>query len=157
LLRWPKRNYFAELAPQARETHPIDDMLEADRDLASIARRARRLLGRLQTGVTSEVLLDFEAERNHLDAARVEVAFNLGFESGLISGRADALRRRARRSLDEAERSLAADLRSALEVNRATPRHTQLLLQEVAWGLAVGEPGHPWPSEERRARRSRGG
>lgn len=141
LLRWPKRNYFAELAPRAKETHPVDDLMESDRDLNRIARRARRLLDRLQARSTPHILLDFEAERNHLDAARVEVAFNLGFESGLINGRAEGLRGAVRRSLDHRERVLVGDVQAALEVNRVPAHRTQLLLQELAWSLAAGDPG----------------
>jgi hypothetical protein len=139
VLRWPKRNYFAELAPRARETHPVDDLMESDPDLRQISRRVRRLLARLQVGETSHALLDYEAERVYLDGARIEVAFNLGFESGLINGRADGLRRSARRSLDETETKLVTDLRAALEAHRAAPNRAQLLLQELAWALAAGE------------------
>ncbi len=139
LLRWPERNYFAELVPRTKETHPVDDLMEGDPDLRQASRRVRRLLARLQVRETSDALLDYEAERVYLDGARVEVAFNLGFESGLISGRADGLRRSAMRSLDETERRLVTDIRAALEANRAAPGRTQLLLQELAWALAASE------------------
>lgn len=138
LLRWPARNYFADLQPRLEEAHPVDDALGSDPALLRLRRRARRFLGRLQARAPSSDLLDFETARNHFDEARVEAAYNLGFEAGLIAGRAEGLRRSAGPARDAAERALLANLRSALEKNRPSPERTQAVLQELAWSFAVG-------------------
>jgi hypothetical protein len=88
--RWPSRNYFAELEPRSKESHPVDDLRGKYPVLRRIRTRARRVLARVQKQAKTGDILDFEAERNHLDVARVEVAYNLGFESGLVVGRAEA-------------------------------------------------------------------
>lgn len=141
LLRWPARNYFAELAPGPRETHPVDDLMEADPDLGRIRRRARRFLGQLEAGAARDVVLAFESERNHLEEVRVELAFNLGFESGVITGRAEGLRRSVGRRQARREAALTADLNRALNAHRIEPERTRAILQEIAWSFAAGAPG----------------
>jgi hypothetical protein len=140
LLRWPSRNYFAELEPRSNESHPVDDLMGKDPALRRIRARARRLLARVQKQANTSDLLDFEAERNHLDAARVEVAYNLGFESGLVMGRAEGLHRRTRRSRDRSESMLVTDLRRALESSRLSPARTRAVFQELACAFSVGVP-----------------
>ena len=152
VLRWPARNYFAELEPRTRESHPVDDLMARDQAVRVIRKRSRRLLSRAMAATRGDALLDFEAERNHLDSVRIEVAFNVGFESGLLSGRADALHRTTRTA---AERAFLVDLRAALVKHRLRPDRMQTLLQEFASALALGagRPHHRQASGERRHRR----
>jgi hypothetical protein len=107
-------------------------------DVRRIRRRARRLLGRVQKHARADDVLDFEAERNLLDSTRVEVAYNLGFEGGLVFGRAEALARASRRVRDPNERLLLGDLRAVLASTRAAPGRVEALLLELAWAFAVG-------------------
>jgi flagellar biosynthesis/type III secretory pathway protein FliH len=139
LQRWPSRNHFAEMAPLSSDKlHPIDALLEREPHLRKVARRTARLLAKLQEQANPANLLEFEAERTLLDTARVEVAFNLGFENGLVLGRAEGLRQTTRRSRDGKEKALLADLRAALAATRASPHRASLLLQELALALASG-------------------
>ena len=138
LQRWPARNYFAELRPDPKETHPIDDLMDRDPELRRIRDRTRRLLARVQKHAKVDDLLDFEAERNLLDSTRVEVAFNLGFEGGLVRGRSEALGRAARRAGNRDERILLQDLRATLAGTRSPPERVEALLLELAWAFALG-------------------
>lgn len=150
LQRWPSRNHFVEIAaPSPDQPHPVDRLLEREPHLRKIGRRTGRLLAKVQSQVNPADLLAFEAEQTLLDAARIEVAFNLGFENGLVQGRADALRQIARRSRDGKEKALVADLRAVLARTRASPSRTAVLLLELAWGLVLGaDPGTPGPRGE---------
>jgi len=143
LQRWPARNYFAELEPTSKEDHPVDLAMARDPDLHRIHSRAFSHLKRLQAHPNSDALLDFEAERNHLDSARVEAAYNIGFEGGLVAGRIEALRlvRRKRRSAGEG--ALVRQVRSAVAAARTSARQSQTVLLEVAWALALGSPLAP--------------
>ena len=138
LQRWPARNYFADLQPQPKEVHPVDDLMDNHPELRQISRRTRRLLARVQKHAPADDLLEFEAQRNLLDWTRVEVAYNLGFEGGLVYGRAEALRRASRRAADRNERLLLGDLRAALAGTRAAPDRVEALLLELAWAFALG-------------------
>jgi hypothetical protein len=149
LLRWPSPNYFAELEPRSQESHPVDVTMARDPDLRRIRRRAKRCLERLQASADSGSLLDFEAERNHLDSARVEVAYNLGFENGLLAGRAEGLRRSARRARDPAENRTLSDLWAVIAGAPLPAEPLLAVLQELAWAFALGA------SAPRRPRRSR--
>jgi hypothetical protein len=138
LQRWPARNYFAELEPRSRDVHPIDELMDRQPHVRRIRRRTRRFLARIQKQARTDDVLDFEAERNLLDSSRVEAAFNLGFENGLVLGRAEGIRGGARRPRDRLERLLMLDLRAALARTKASPRRVEALLLALAWALSVG-------------------
>jgi len=140
LLHWPARNYFAELEPPMKETHPVDDLMGRDPDLRKIRRSAYRRLRLLQKHADSNALLDFEAERNHLDAARVETAFNIGFEGGLIAGRAEGIERTRRSSPGPDERAFRYEILRTVLTTRACPQDMQAAVLEVAWALALSAP-----------------
>jgi hypothetical protein len=143
LQRWPARNYFAELEPPSKEGHPLDDVMARDPDLHRIQRQALRHLKRLQAHPTSDALLDFEAERNHLDSARVEAAYNIGFEGGLVAGRIEGIRIVRGRSRSAEEGALVRQVRSAVATAGTSVRQSQTVLLEVAWALALGSPPAP--------------
>lgn len=156
LLRWPTRNHFAEVAASSPDQpHPVDGLLEQEPHLRRIARRTGRLLAKVQAQVKPADLLAFEAEQTLLDGARVAVAFNLGFENGLLLGRGDGLRQTAARSLDGNERALEANLRAALGCTRTSPDRTAALLLELAWAFVVGAPRTSRPGRARVSRQPR--
>lgn len=137
--RWPSRNYFAEIAPGSVDgPHPVDRLLEREPHLRKIARRARRLLSKIQEQANPTDLLKFEAESTLLDATRVEAAFNLGFENGLVLGRAEAMHRGTLLRRDPHERALLLDLRAVLVKTEASPARTAALLLELAWTFSMG-------------------
>src|SRR5439155_24924344 len=103
-----------------------------------IRRRSLRHLKRLQARPDADTLLDFEAERNHLDAARVEAAYNIGFENGVVAGRGEALRRRSGRRRRSEEQALRRDLRMTIDRGRTSPKEVQTVLLELAWALSLG-------------------
>jgi len=137
LLRWPSRNYFAELEPRTDQAHPIDALIDRDRDLGRLRRRARRLPASAQARPASDALLDFEAARNDLDAVRMEIAFNIGFEGGRLTGLTEGLRRSRGSKHDRADQRLSAELRTALAGARLEPRRTLMLLLELAWSFSA--------------------
>ena len=138
LQRWPARNYFADLQPLPKEVHPIDHLMDSHPEVRQVSRRVRRLLARVQKHAPANDLLEFEAERNILDWTRVEVAYNLGFEGGLVLGRADGLGRASRRARDRNEKLLLAELRAVLAATQAGPGRVEALLLELAWAFALG-------------------
>jgi len=159
LLHWPARNYFAELQPQMKGSHPVDDLMERDPDLKKIRRGAYQRLQRLQKRSESSALLDFEAERNHLDAARIETAFNIGFEGGLIAGRAEGIERARRAPLDPDGRAFRHEILRTVLTTRARPQDMQAAVLEVAWALALSAPpalAVPDSSDGRSRRRAPG-
>ena len=85
-------------------------------------------------------LLDFEAERCHLDSARVETAYNIGFEGGLVAGRVEALRVVRGERRGGAEGALARQVRSVVASAGTSFNQSQAVLLEVAWALALESP-----------------
>jgi len=140
LLRWPARNYFGELEPTLRDGHPVDDLMAKDPGLRRIRGVAHRHLARLQQEATSDAALDFEAARNHLDAARVEVAYNIGFEGGLAAGMIAGLGRARRAGRAPSEVALLRDIRRTLSGVAAPRGRVQAILLELALALALEPP-----------------
>jgi hypothetical protein len=137
--RWPSHNYFAELESRGATGHPIDRLIDACPEVSRASRRARRLLERIQLRVGDGAILDFEAERNAAEWARVETAFNLGFEGGLVLGRTDGLRQAihgGRRGKDEL--TLLRAIRSALSGSALPARRVEMVLLELAYAHAAG-------------------
>lgn len=150
LMRWPRRNHFADLQPQANELHPIDVLIDGSPEIRRASRRARRLLARVQRQANANDVLNFEAERNAAEWARVEAAYNLGFEGGLVVGRAERLRlAHGRHVRSRGVQALFLQLRAALAETRASPKEIEVLLLEVAYAHAV-EPPSEAPARRRR-------
>jgi len=157
LLRWPARNYFAELEPRLKEGHPVDDLMAKDPDIRRIRRRAHRHFARAQTKADSSAVLDFEAERNHLDSARVEAAYNIGYEGGLVAGMIAGLTKARGHRRDRAEAALLRDIRSLIAGAAASRGEVQALLLEMAWSLALESPAVRSPARSVPRNRSRPG
>ena len=160
LLRWPTRNYFGELEPTPKEGHPVDDMMERDPGLRRLRRQAHRHLARLQGTTASSAVLDFEAARNHLDSARVETAFNIGYEGGLVAGIVAGFGRARGTRREANEVALVHDIRRTV-VGAGVPRaRIQAVLLELSLALALEPPvqvakGRREPRAAVRPRRSR--
>ena len=95
-------------------------------------------------------MLDFEAARNAAEWGRIETAYNLGVEGGLVLGRAERLRREhghERRS--DAARTLLVELRRSLAETRASPPEIEALLLELAYAHVV-EAGRIPPARRHR-------
>jgi hypothetical protein len=137
--RWPSHNHFADLQPEGTTAHPIDRLLDAAPEISRVSRRAHLLLERIQRRVGDGEVLDFEAERNSAEWARVETAYNLGFEGGLVLGRAEGVRHTVhggRRGTDEL--TLLRGIRSALAASKLPPSRVQMVLLEIAYAHAAG-------------------
>ena len=123
-----------------KESHPVDDLMGSDPDLKKIRRSAYQRLRRFKKRADSGALLDFEAERNHLDAARVGRAFNIGFEGGLIAGRTEGLERARRSQPGPDERAFRNEILRTILTTRARPQDMQAAVLEVAWAFALSVP-----------------
>jgi hypothetical protein len=137
--RWPSHNHYAALQPEEATAHPIDRLLDATPEVSRASRRARRLLEGIQRRVGDGDVLDFEAERNTAEWARVEAAYNLGFEGGLVLGRAEGVRHTVHGGQrGKAELSLLRGIRAALTASTLPPRRVQMVLLELAYAHAAG-------------------
>jgi hypothetical protein len=149
--RWPSHNHFTDLELKGPSVHPIDQLIDGCPEVSRPSRRARRLLERIQHRAGNGAILDFEAERNAAEWARVETAYNLGFEGGLVLGRADGVRyavHGGRRGKDEL--ALLRGIRSALAASTLPPGRVQMVLLELAYAHAAG------PAEDEEAGPPRG-
>jgi hypothetical protein len=137
ILRWPSRNYFAEIEPHPSDEHPVLSRIDSAPSLRPLRAKARGFLDRLRSRTHSRDILGFEAARNHLDTARVEVAYNLGFEAGAMIGRAEGLRYRLGPRKSRNEQNLLLELRALLSRASASRDRIQALLLEICWSLAL--------------------
>lgn len=113
-----RRNHYREANPEGTEAHPIDAELERRLRHRGLRKDIIAAQGRVMAALGKQRHLYLKLEElignRHID--REEAMFNLGFEHGLVRGRADALaatlRRQGRRG-----RALTARRRSS----RRTP------------------------------------
>lgn len=148
------RNHYREANPDDIEAHPIDEEVERRLRHGTLRKRIITAQGRVMAALGEQRHLYLRLEElvgsRHID--REEAMFNVGFDHGLVHGRADALAAMLRNQ-GARGRALAARLaRLATNAEFEPPRALAALL-EVAWAMALG-PRKP-PARARSSRRSR--
>lgn len=147
-----RRNAYRGANPTDSEAHPIDDELERRLRHSGLRKRILVAQGRVVTALGEQRHLYLRLEElvgdRHID--REEAMFNLGFEHGLVHGRADALAATLRRQ--GARGRAFAERLAQLAVNAgANPSRALAALLEVAWGLALGPRKPPARPRSRKA------
>lgn len=136
LRKWPRRNFLAELDPRLRDTRAIDDLARESVHLRRLQAAVRKRSGPIRSRIGRKAWVEFADARSALQAAEFELAFNLGFENGLIA----AQTRLHRRAASEPERQLREDLRGLL-AGAVLPRNRLLaLLLEFSRALSLAPP-----------------
>jgi hypothetical protein len=86
---------------------------------------------------------------------RVEAAYNIGFEGGLVSGMMAGLRKARGHRRDRTEAALLYDLRSMVAGVAASRGEVQAVLLEMAWALALEAPSLEAPGRSASRTQSR--
>lgn len=149
-----RRNHYREANPDDIEKHPIDEEVERRLNHRGLRKRIIAAQSRLMAALGKRRHLYLRLEEllgnRHLD--REEAMFNLGFEHGLVQGRADALAA-VLRNQGARGRALAARL-AQLATHAGFERSRALAsLLEVSWAMALGR--RKPPARARRNKRSR--
>jgi hypothetical protein len=149
-----RRNHYREANPDDREIHPIDDEVDRRLDHARLRKRIIAAQGRVMAalGEQRHLYLRLEELVGERHGEREEAMFDVGFEHGLVQGRADALSAALGRQ-GARGRALAARIARLAATAGPTPRALAALL-EVAWGVAVGRRKPPTVRARRRRRPS---
>jgi hypothetical protein len=133
LRKWPRRNFLAELDPELRDSRAIDDLARESVHLRRLHAAVRALSRPIRSRIGRKAWVEFGDARSALQAAEFELAFNLGFENGLIA----AQTKLPRRGASEPERQLHQELRRLL-AGAALPGNRLLaLLLEFSRALAL--------------------
>jgi len=134
-----RRNHYWAAQPADSETHPIDDEVERRLRHASLRKRIIAAQGRVMAalGKQRHHYLRLEELVGQRHTNREEAMFNVGFEHGLLQGRADALAA-ALRNQGARGRALAARLARLATGAGLEPRCALAALLEVAWAMALG-------------------
>lgn len=146
-----RRDHYREAAPADSEVHPIDEEVERRLDDRALRRRIIAAQGRVMAalGERRHLYLRLEELVGQRHGEREEAMFNVGFEHGLVRGRAEALAA-VLRNQGARGRALAARLAQlATSAGLEPPRGLAALL-EVAWAMALG--ARRPPSRARRGR-----
>jgi hypothetical protein len=147
-----RRNHYREANPDEVEAHPIDEELERRVRHRGLRKRIIDAHGCVMAalGDQRQLYLHLEQLVGVRAFDREEAIFNIGFDHGLVRGRADALaavlRNQGSRGRAVAERLAQLATDAGLE-----PPHALAALLEVAWAMALG-PGTP-PLRARRERK----
>jgi len=140
LLRWPSRDFFAELEPEFSDGHPVYELLYRTPRFHRLNERITKLARRIEPQVNPSQWFEFAERRALLEIAQVAAAFNIGFENGAIHGRTEAHTNRLAKPT-AAEEQFVRGFRALLSTTTLAPEKTASLLLEVACGLLRGPPG----------------
>jgi hypothetical protein len=153
-LRWPSRNFFAEIdTPDLGEGHPLHQMLHREPRFRRLYRRVVALGRRVEPQVKAKDWMALMDSRSVLNEAEIQAAFNLGFENGVLLGRADGLKRIGGHR-DRREEDLRRTVRSLLMKVNVPHEEAALMLLELAWALVMGEPIFGPPRARAKKRRA---
>jgi hypothetical protein len=114
-------------------------MIDRQPEIRRAASKARRSLVAIQRQARAQDVLAFEEARNALDWARVEVAYNLGFEDGLVRARIECMSRKGSRRRLRA-RLIVRTLSAAIASRRGRSTDVTLAILELAHALLSGAP-----------------
>jgi hypothetical protein len=142
LRRWPARNFLAELEPELRDRYALDDLALRDPRCRHAYRKVQMLGRILQSRMGGPDWVRFTDARTSFQTALFELAFNLGFENGMIRTRAESLRG-GKTHPEEVERRFSAALRSLLAAAPLTADRAMLSLLELAYALAAFDMPRP--------------
>lgn len=137
-LRWPSRDFFAEIDPGGAAAHPVHELLHRAPEFRRLRRQIARLSTAIEPAAKSKRWLSLADKRGQLGEMELQAAFSIGFENGVILGRAEGLRAGARRSSEETR--LATALRQQLVGAGVPAERATLVLIELAFALANGNP-----------------
>jgi hypothetical protein len=147
-----RRNHYREVNPDEVEAHPIDEELERRLRHGGLRKRIIAAQGRVMSalGEQRHVYLRLEELVGQRHCEREEEAFNIGFDHGLVRGRADALAA-VLRNQGGRGRGLAARLAQLATNAGLEPPRALAALLEVAWAMALGAAMPPQRTRRRRA------
>ena len=150
-----RHNFYREANPTDSEEHPIDEEIERRLRHAALRKRIHVAQGHVVAALGEQRHLYLQLEQLLGDHAidREEAFFNIGYEHGLVAGRAEALAASIRRP-GSRHRALATDL-ARLAVAAGRPPASAAALGEVAGALLVGERGAGEQGRRRRSQRSK--
>jgi len=129
-------NHYAEAEPAgSSEAHPVDIQVDGLPDIAARRRRFGEMLKALQRQVADQLafirLMDAKLEYSTL---RERTFFNVGFERGLVAGRAES------REASKASRALAHQIGLAVATTDICQPHTAAALLDLARAIVLGLP-----------------
>jgi hypothetical protein len=150
LRRWPERDFLGELEPSLAETNALDDVARRDPHLRRLRRRLTVASKPIRRAVSPRIWVAFSDAKLDLSLAEFELAFNLGFENGLLAGRTPRGHRRGTTGGQAAR--FAADLRRLI-AGALIPRPDLLsALLDLSTALARGAPARVRSAGDRRPR-----
>jgi hypothetical protein len=143
---WPARNFLAEIEPAERSLYALEDLAVREPRLRRAYRKVQTLGRALQERVGRSEWTRFTDTRTFFQSALFELAFNLGFENGLIKVQAEVLRERKPTG---AERRFGEELRQIVARAPVSAERAMLTVLELAYALATSQwdpagvnPGH---------------
>ena len=148
-----RRDHYGEANPDETEAHPVDEEVERRLDHRALRRRVLAAQGRVMAalGEQRNPYLRLEELIGRRHGEREEAMFNVGFEHGLVRGRADALAAMLRNQGGRG-RALAARLAQLAKSAGLDPPRALAALLEVAWAMALGARRPPSRARRRRTR-----
>jgi hypothetical protein len=133
LRRWPSVNFLAELEPTQRDGYAFDDLAQREPPLRRAYRPVQTLGRILQAKIGGPDWVRFTDARTRFQTALFQVAFNLGFENGIIRTRSELVRQR---HPSDPERLLGDELRKVIALANVGADRAIVAVLGLAYALA---------------------
>lgn len=137
--RWPHRNFLDELEPALLQPDAIEDLAHRDPRLRNAYRVLRRWSRKIRLQVPSDDWASLRDARALIQTMEFELAFNLGFETGLLARRTGLSPRPTGRGRTDLDLAALAALQNLLRTKGA-PKRAATFLVRLASALLEPEP-----------------
>jgi hypothetical protein len=128
-------NFLADLEPVQRDRYALDDLALREPLLRRAYRKVHVLGKVLQARVGGPDWVRFTDARTGFQSALFELAFNLGFENGVIRTRSELVRQT---HPSDAERLLSDELRKVIALGEVSADRAIVAVLGLAYALADG-------------------
>jgi hypothetical protein len=136
LRRWPSVNSLTELEPTDGEPYTLYDLALRDPVLRRAHRKVQVLGKALEARIGGPDLVRLTDARTYFEIALFEMAFNVGFENGIIRARAELV---LRGHPSDSERQLSDEFRKV--VAAADLGADRALVAVLGLAYALADPG----------------
>jgi len=146
LRQWPTVNFLDEIEAPAPEPQALYDLACHEPALRRAYRKVQSLGKTLQARIGGPTWAGFADARTNFQTALFELAFNLGFENGIIRTRTEMVRER---HPSDSERHLSDELRKVVAVANVGANRALVAVLGLAYALADSGAAAPGEGERK--------
>jgi hypothetical protein len=137
------------LEPDLRDPRDVEELAQREAGLASLRSSLRAATRSIRPLIGAKRWIEFADANAAVRTAEFELAFNLGFEHGIIAARAESKWARPT-AADRAARRFQTEVRRLFAASTIPARDATSVLLRICWAMAFTPPAQAPPTIRRK-------